>query len=131
MIVLDASAAIEWLLQTELGQRIEERLFAPGEALHAPHLLDVEVVQVLRRFVAADRISADRGREALDDFLDLAVIRYPHDVLAARMWELRDNLTAYDACYVALAEALGAPLVTTDRRIADAPRHRARVEVFQ
>ena len=85
---------------------------------------------MLSRFVAAGRISADRGREALDDFLDLAVVRYPHDVLAARMWELRDNLTAYDAMYVALAEALGAPLITTDRRLAGAAGIRCVVEVL-
>ena len=130
MIVLDASAAIEWLLRTGVGQRIEPRLFGEGETLHAPHLLDVEVAQVLRRFAAAGRITSERGREALEDLTDLAAIRYPHQVLLTRTWELRDNLTAYDATYVALAEALGAVLVTCDARLADAPGHQARVEVF-
>lgn len=130
MIVLDASAAIEWLLQTSLGVRIEARLFERGETLHAPHLLDVEVAQVLRRFAASDRISDQRGRDALDDLMDLAVVRYPHHVLLTRMWELRDNFTAYDASYVALAEALGAVLITCDQRVADAPSHHASVEVF-
>jgi predicted nucleic acid-binding protein len=131
VIVLDASAAIEWLLQTRLGQLIEARLFRAGETLHAPHLLDVEVAQVLRRFAAAGRISPERGRDALDDLTDLTAVRYPHQVLFTRIWELRENLTAYDATYVALAEALGAVLVTCDRGLAAAPGHRAEVEVFR
>jgi predicted nucleic acid-binding protein len=130
VIVLDASAAIEWLLQTKVGQRIEPRLFGEGETLHAPYLLDVEVAQVLRRFAAAGRITSERGRQALEDLTDLAAIRYPHQVLLARIWQLRDNLTAYDATYVALAEALGAVLVTCDGRLAEGPGHQARVEVF-
>lgn len=129
MIVLDASAAVEWLLQTTLGGRVEERLFARADTLHAPHLLDVEVAQVLRRYAAAGIITPPRGREALDDLLDLALTRYPHGVLLWRVWELRDNLTTYDAAYVALAEALDAPLVTCDSRIASAPGHHARVEL--
>jgi predicted nucleic acid-binding protein len=131
VIVLDASAAIEWLLQTQLGMRIESRLFAAGETLHAPHLLDVEVAQVLRRFAASGRVTAGRGRDALDDLADLAIVRYPHQVLLDRVWQLRDNLTAYDATYVALAEALEAVLVTCDGAIPAAPGHQARVEVFR
>ena len=130
MIVLDASAAIEWLLQTTVGKHVEERIFADADTLHAPHLLDVEVAQVLRRYVAAGVITVYRGHEALADLLDLALTRYPHGALLDRVWELRDNLTAYDAAYVALAEALGAPLVTCDGRIASAPGHHARVELI-
>lgn len=130
MIVLDASAAIEWLLQTTVGTRVEERIFSQAATLHAPHLLDAEVAQLLRRYVAAGMITASRGQEALDDLLDLSLTRYPHDVLLGRVWELRDNLTAYDAAYVALAEALGAPLVTCDGKMASAPGHHARVEVI-
>jgi predicted nucleic acid-binding protein len=130
VIVLDASAAIEWLLQTRVGQGIEARLFGEGETLHAPYLLDVEVAQVLRRFAAAGRITSERGLEALDDLTDLAAVRYPHQMLLPRTWELRHNLTAYDAIYIALAEALGAVLVTCDARLAEAPGHQARVEVF-
>lgn len=129
MIVLDASAAIEWLLQTAAGARVEERIFSHAATLHAPHLLDVEVAQVLRRYVTAGIITASRGQEALEDLLDLSLTRCPHDVLLGRIWELRDTLTAYDAAYVALAEALGAPLVTCDRKIASALGHHARVEV--
>ena len=130
MIVLDASAAVEWLLQTELGGKVERRIFARVETLHAPHLLDIEVAQVIRRFAAAGIISPARGREAVDDLVDLPLTRYPHGLLLGRVWELRGNLTAYDAAYVALAEALGAPLVTCDGRIAAAPGHEAQVELF-
>lgn len=98
--------------------------------MHAPHLLDVEVAQILRRYAATGVITVLRGQEALQDLLDLVVTRYPHDVFLQRAWELRDNLTAYDAVYVALAEALGAPLVTCDGKLAAAPGHDARVEVI-
>lgn len=130
MIVLDASAAIEWLLQTTSGARVEARIFSHDVSLHVPHLFDVEVVQVLRRYVAARHISPARGMEALEDLLDLPLTRYPHDVLVGRVWELRGNLTAYDGMYLALAEALNAPLVTCDRKMASAPGHHARVDVI-
>jgi len=129
VIVLDASAAIEWLLLTPAGQRIDARLAEQDETLHAPHLIDVEVAQVLRRFVMAGSITANRGREALQDLVDLPLTRYPHDMLLARAWALRSNLTAYDATYVALAEALDATLLTCDAKIAAAPGHAARVDV--
>jgi predicted nucleic acid-binding protein len=131
VIVLDASAAIEWLLQTSKAAAVEARLFSGPTPIrcHAPHLLDVEVAQVLRRHVAKGAISDARGREALQDFVDLPLVRYPHDVLLLRAWELRRNLTAYDAVYVALAEALDVPLVTCDASIASAPGHHAQVDV--
>jgi predicted nucleic acid-binding protein len=121
---------LEVLLGTETGARVEDRLFSRGESLHAPHLLDVEVAQVLRRYAAAGELTPERGREALMDLADFPVYRYPHDVLLPRIWELRHNLTAYDAAYMALAETLAAPLVTCDARLGSAPRHRAKVEVF-
>ena len=130
MIVLDASAAIEWLLQTQTGIKIDKRIFSPQLPLHAPHLLDVEVAQVLRRFVREKTITAQRGEEALDDLGDLPLNRYPHDFLLPRVWELRATLTAYDAVYVALAELLDAPLLTCDGRIASAPGHHANVDVI-
>jgi predicted nucleic acid-binding protein len=130
MIVLDASATIEWLLQTTVGARVEARVFSHVETLHVPHLLDVEVGQVLRRFVAKGAITASRGDQALEDLLDLSMTRYPHDVLLRRAWQLRNILTVYDAAYVALAEALGAPLVTCDRKMASARGHHASIEVI-
>ena len=133
MIVLDASAAIEWLLQTPKAAAVEARLFStrtPSSRWHAPHLLDVEVAQVLRKQVARGVMSDARGHEALQDLLDLPLVRYPHDVLLPRVWELRRNLTAYDAVYVALAVALGVPLVTCDVNLAGAPGHSAHVDVI-
>lgn len=129
MIVLDASAAIEWLLQSPAGVRIDKRISSPSEPLHAPHLLDVEVVQVLRRYVREKTISEQRGQEALEDLGDLPLNRYPHDFLLPRVWELRATLTAYDAVYVALAEVLDATLLTCDGRIASAPGHHATIEL--
>ena len=129
MIVVDASVMLEVLLRTPDVQAVEERLFDPHETLHAPHLLDVEVAQVLRKQVAKGVMSDARGQEALQDFLDLPLVRYPHDFLLPRVWELRKNLTAYDAVYVALAEALRFPLVTCDANIAGAPGHSAQVDV--
>jgi len=130
LIVVDASAMLEVLLGTETGARVEDRLLSRGESLHAPHLLDVEVAQVLRRYAAGGELTPERGREALMDLVDFPVHRYPHDVLLPRIWELRHNVTAYDAIYLALAETLAAPLVTCDARLGSAPRHTAKIEVF-
>ena len=131
MIVVDASAILELLLGTEVGARIEERLLSPRESLHAPHLLDVEVAQVLRRFAAAGKLSPERGRQALADLADLPLTRYAHDLLLPRIWDLRNNVTAYDAVYLALAEAVSAPLVTCDAKLRSAPGHSAQVLVYR
>jgi predicted nucleic acid-binding protein len=130
VIVLDASAVIEMLLQTPTGGQVEARVGSRRESLHAPHLIDLEVTQVFRYLVAAGVITPARGREALQDLRDISLVRYPHDILLDRIWQLRDNLTAYDAAYVALAEALDAPLLTCDRKLASSGRHRARVEII-
>lgn len=130
MIVLDASAAFEWLLGTPIGTRVEARILSRAESLHAPYLIDVEVAQVLRRYAALGIVTASRAHGALQDLIDLRLVRYPHDLLLPRIWDLRENFTAYDAAYVALAEALGAPLLTCDRKIASASLHHARVEVI-
>src|SRR5579872_2672740 len=129
MIVVDASALLESLLRTPAAKAVEKRLFDPRQTLHAPHLLDVEVAQVVRRYSAVGEIDGDRGRAALIDLADFPVRRYPHDFLLSRVWDLRNNLTAYDAVYVALAEALDAPLLTRDQRLAAASGHHARVEL--
>ena len=127
MIVVDASALLEVLLRTPAADVVEDRLFAAGQTLHAPHLLDVEAAQVIRRYAANGEIDAERGRLALDDLADFPLRRYPHDFLLPRIWSLRNNLTAYDAVYVALAEALDAPLLTRDRRLAASPGHQAEI----
>jgi predicted nucleic acid-binding protein len=130
LIVLDASAAIDWLLQTSPGQRIEQRIFSRNESLHAPHLLDLEVAQVLRRLVRDGTVPADLAERAIEDLLDLRMTRYPHFILLPRIWQLRHNLSAYDAAYIVLAEKIGAPLVTRDGRLASAVGHNAAVELF-
>ena len=130
MIVIDASALIEALLRMPAADAVEQWLFDPEQAVHAPHLLDIEVAQVVRRFAAGGEITAETGRIALTDLADLRLFRHPHDVLLPRVWDLRNDLTAYDAVYVALAEALDAPLVTRDRRLAAASGHRARIELI-
>jgi len=130
MIVLDASAAVDWLLQTPAGQRIENRIYSRNETLHAPHLLDLEVTQVLRRLVQQGVVPAYRADEAVRDLLDLRVNRYAHFVLLPRIWQLRHNFSAYDAAYLVLAEKLGATLVTRDRRLASPTGHAATIELF-
>jgi len=130
VIVLDASAAIDYLLLTAAGRRIEHRVHSRPESLHAPDVLDLEVTQVLRRLVREGTLTIERADEALQDLLDLRLTRYPPYVLLPRIWQLRHNLSAYDAAYVILAEKLRSPLITRDARLASAPGHAAQVEVF-
>ena len=131
MIVVDASALLEVLLNTPASGRVAERLFAGNDTLHAPHVLDLEVVQVLRRYTLSGEMDGERSEQALEDLADLPLNRYPHDVFLLNIWALRHNLTAYDAAYVALAEALDAPLITRDSALSRASGHRARVELIR
>jgi predicted nucleic acid-binding protein len=130
MIVVDASALLEFLLQTPLGGRVEARLFRDQDDFHSPHLADVEVTQGLRRLVRAGEVSPDRAADAIADLADLDLHRHSHLDLLIRAWKLRENITAYDAMYVALAEALQAPIVTCDAPLAKASGHRAHIEVI-
>jgi predicted nucleic acid-binding protein len=120
VIVLDASAAIDWFLQTAVGKQIENRIYSRGESLHAPHLLDLEVARVLRRLERQDVIFPQRADQAIQDLLDLRITRYPHFVFLPRIQRLRHELSAYDAAYVALTEKLGGTLLTRDARLASA-----------
>lgn len=129
MIVIDASALLEVLLNTSAGSVVARRLFTENETLHAPHLLDVEIAQVLRRYAMTGELTPTRGLQTLEDLADWPLTRYPHDLLLPRMWELRHNVTAYDAAYIALAEALAAPLLTRDARLASAAGHHAQIEL--
>jgi predicted nucleic acid-binding protein len=129
VIVVDASALLEFLLQTALGTRVEARLFTPTDEIHSPHLVDVEITQALRRLVRLGEMSAGRAADAITDLADLDLHRHAHLDLLTRAWKLRENLSACDAMYVALAEALDAPLVTCDAALARAPGLRARIEL--
>jgi len=131
VIVVDASALLEFLLQSPLGTRVEARLFRDGDELHSPHLVDVEVIQGLRRLVRAREVTADRAAEAIADLADLDLHRHTHVELLTRAWRLRANLTAYDAMYIVLAEALDATVVTCDAPLAGAPGHRAAIEAIE
>ena len=130
MIVLDASAALELLLNTETGKEAAERIASPLETLHAPHLIDLEIAQALRRYVGRAIIEEDRARLALDHLAELDLLRYPHEPLLGRIWKLRANFTAYDAAYLSLAEALDATLLTCDARLAQAPGATGRCELL-
>lgn len=131
MIVVDASAITELLLQTELGTRVERRIYRADDDLHAPHLLDVEILSALRRLVHAGEVVAERAEEAIEDLGLLRIVRHGHLDLATRAWELRQNFTASDAVYLALAESLDATVVTCDRPFGAAPGHSARIEVIR
>ena len=130
MIVLDASAILELLLATPVGRQLAESLRSPRESLCAPHLVDVEVTQAVRRYVLVGAISVERGRLAIQHLAELDLHRFAHPPLLPRIWALRENLTAYDATYVALAEILEATLVTSDRRLAAAPGVLANIDLI-
>jgi predicted nucleic acid-binding protein len=131
MIVVDASAIIELLLQTALGTRVEQRLYREDDDLHAPHLLDVEVLSALRRLVHSGEVLPERAEEAIQDLAVLSLFRHGHLDLATRAWELRQNFTPYDAMYLALAEALDATVITCDGPFAATPGRVARIEVIR
>ena len=126
MIVADASALVATLLSSDAGAGVRERF--RGETVVAPHLADLEVLSALRR--QRSHLSARRLTVALETYRNLALVRFDHSPHLRRIWQLRDNLTAYDAAYVALAEALAVPLVTLDNRLANAPGTKAAVEVI-
>lgn len=130
MIVADASIVISALLSTAgAGALARERLRQDPD-LHVPHLLDVEVTAALRRRVRLGQTDAGVAANILDDLADLAAMRWDHAPLLRRAWELRENVTAYDAVYLVLAELLDAPLITSDTRLARAPGLRCVVEVL-
>ncbi|MGH3727180.1 MAG: type II toxin-antitoxin system VapC family toxin [Micromonosporaceae bacterium] len=129
MIVIDTSAVIEALAGLDPDPRLKRRL-SGARGRHAPHLIDVEVLSGLRGLVRGSKLTRDRATDIRRDFADLRIIRYPIAGIAERVWDLRDAMTCYDACYVALAESLGCPLVTTDGRLGRSTGHRATVELY-
>lgn len=129
MIVVDTSALIDAVLARPAKPALLARLADDGD-LHAPHLIDIEILHALRRLSLTKAVHEARLEDARTDIDDIAVTRYPLGPLADRVWGLRHHMTAYDAVFVALAEALEAPLITCDRRLARAGGHHAHVEVF-
>jgi predicted nucleic acid-binding protein len=130
VIVVDASVVATALLDDGPdGERVRERLI--DQDLFAPELLDLEVASAWRRVSLAGTLSERRATQALSDLADLPLIRSPHKPLIHRIWDLRDNLTSYDAAYVALAEALDCPLLTADERLSRAPGPRCEVMLFR
>jgi len=128
MIVVDASVVTGVLVSGGEGGRAL-RLRLRGRRLAAPELIDLEVCSALRRFVHRSDLSVRRAQAAIDELALLPIQRAPHRALLARVWELRANLTAYEAAYVALAELLSVPLLTADGRLAAAPGIRCAVEL--
>jgi predicted nucleic acid-binding protein len=128
VIVLDASVVAPLLTEDE-ERWGHVRARVRSELLYAPELLDLEVISVWRRAARSGGLGKRRALQALSDLDDLALVRTPHRLLMPRIWELRDNLSAYDAAYVALAEALDAPLLTADERMARSPALRCAVEL--
>ncbi|HEY4810303.1 MAG TPA: type II toxin-antitoxin system VapC family toxin [Solirubrobacteraceae bacterium] len=129
MLVADTSAVLEAIAARDPAPGLVERLAEDGD-LHAPHLIDTELLHALRRMSIAGQISDERAEDARSDFAELALVRYRHQPLNDRVWELRHNVTAYDATFIALAETLSAPLITCDARLASAPGHNAQIELF-
>ncbi|MBZ5579574.1 MAG: type II toxin-antitoxin system VapC family toxin [Acidobacteriia bacterium] len=128
MIVLDASVVVELLTNGGLAESIRSELAGRDEPFLAPHLIDVEAVSAMRRLVAGKGIDAHRGAQFLAGLAALPAERYSHTPLLERIWELRHNFSAYDATYIALAEATGSTLYTCDERLRKG--HRARVVLF-
>jgi predicted nucleic acid-binding protein len=129
LIVIDASALVEYLLQGAAAAALQRRFLEPAVTLHAPHLIDVEILHVLRKQALRGAITGARGQLAVQRLAALRLARYPHEKLLARIWSLRHNVSAYDAAYIALAGSLDAPLLTLDRGLAASVGHRAHIEL--
>jgi len=131
MVVVDASALVDLLLARSAAEALADLVFGAGEVIAAPHLIDPEVLQTLRRLLRVGTIDADQADAALELFSYIVIERHPHHIFRKRVWLLRNNLTAYDATYVALAEALDVPLITSDARLARSSGHSARIEFIE
>jgi len=129
LIVLDTSALVATLVARKPYSDLVTRVASSG-SLHCPHHVDIEFLSALRGLVLGGRLTPDRAADARQDFASLRVLRYPIRSVADRAWDMRNAVTAYDACFLALAEALKCSLVTCDSRLAAANGHRASVELF-
>ena len=129
MAVLDASAAIFALVRSESSSARTK--LGGYQELYCPHLIDIEYVNALRNLVLREDITLDDAEIATLDFIDLSITRYPHTRLIDRIWQLRQIITPYDAAYVALAELLETPLITSDRRLARAATGLVEIDLFE
>lgn len=129
-MVLDASGAVELLLNTAAGKRLSARLADEFDAVQVPHLIDIEIAQALRRYVHRGVLDERLGATALGRWMDFDVEPHPHQPFLGRIWRLRANVNAYDAVYLALAEALSTELVTGDRRLAEVPGTAIAIELI-
>jgi len=117
VIVLDACAALDWLLQTPAGRRIDERIFSGRESLHAPGFIDLDIVRGLHRLSDREKVSFPRIDQALEDWMDVRITRYPHDLFLPEIWRYRHSYSPREAAYLALAKKLRATLLTRDRAL--------------
>ena len=131
MLVVDASAVVELLMASRTGSAVEDFVFSSDEPLAAPQLVDIEVLHAVRRLHRTRILPHDRCEQALEDFGDLPLNRYGHELLRPGIWRLRNNVTAYDAAYIALAELLGAPIVTCDAKLARSGGHEVGFNLFE
>jgi predicted nucleic acid-binding protein len=129
ILVVDASITVRLLSNRGTDDLLRKR-FATPRVLHAPHLLDAEVVSAIRGLLIGGKIAAKRAGEMLSDFTELRIVRHTMTPYLGHVLELRNNLTAYDACYLALAETLGAPLLTLDAKLNESAGHHAEVRVY-
>jgi len=131
VIVVDASVIVDLLLDVyPYSQVIADRIIEESPNIFAPHLIDAEVAQVLRRFAIRDIISTTRIKLAIEDLLNLPIIRYPHAPFIERAFSLRHNVTIYDALYLVLAEVLEVPLLTRDLALKDIPDVNVKVDLI-
>ena len=129
MIVLDASAMVEWLEHSTLGLKVDRKILRDGDRVRAPHFIDLEVTSAISKKVRLGGMRLSRGEQVLRDLQQAPCMRYPHRPFLPRIWKLRENLSPYDAAYVALAEFLGATLLTCDAKLSRAPGHSARIDL--
>jgi predicted nucleic acid-binding protein len=129
MIVVDASVVLALLINSPEARTLRNGLFDGANTLHAPHLIDIEVIHVLRRWSLHGELSTDRASEAIEVFRLMPIERYGHEILLGRIWQHRANLTAYDAAYVALAETLDTYVLTLDAKLAATPGASTRVRL--
>jgi predicted nucleic acid-binding protein len=118
---------VEWLQHSRTGLKVDRVIVAQSDPIHAPHLIDIEVVDAIRRHLRLGALTDRRAQQAFWDLIHVPCVRHEHYPFLPRIWELRNNVSPYDAVYIALTEFLGAKLLTCDGGLAAAPGHKARI----